>query len=487
MLSASLPLSTLVAAHEGRLIGDPDGVIITDVVIDSRQIHRGCLFICVPGENVDGHDFASTAVAAGAVALIVERELDVDVPQFVVADARAIVGPASATVWDHPDQAVSVVGVTGTNGKTSIVSMLEQLGDRVGVGIRSQGTLTGQRTTPEACDIFRFLAQARADGVTAVAIEVSSHALALGRVRGIEFRLAVFTNLGRDHLDFHRDIEDYFAAKSALFTREYTDHALINTDDTYGRRLFDSVEVPSTPYAVEALDDVEIDRLGSRFSWHGLEVHCSVLGRHNVSNLLAVLETAHILGIADSTIVGAASSLRGAPGRFEMVPPADDIVVIVDYAHTPDGLEAVLGSAREVAGTGKLWVVFGCGGDRDRLKRPEMGRAAATLADRVVLTTDNPRSEDPADIVREIEAGARDGRAPSTVILDRFDAISYAISSADPGDVVVVAGKGHETTQTFADHVITFEDRVAAAQCLRERDLRRVDERNRTDDVEQGN
>ena len=484
MLDASCTLQQILRENglelaRGPVDGGADQVMIVDAVVDSRDVRRGALFFCVRGENSDGHDFAEAAVAAGAAVLVVERELDLDIAQVMVPEVRQAVGPISATVWGHPDQAVAVVGVTGTNGKTTIVSMLEQLGEQLGTPIRSMGTLTGQRTTPEATEIYRFIAQARRDGVVAVAIEVSSHALILGRVNGVEFRLAIFTNLGQDHLDFHGDVESYFAAKALLFTPAFSDHILVNVDDPHGTRLLGVRQGSTTTYSINDLGRVTVGRLGSTFVWRGHDVSSSVLGRHNVSNLLAVLEAAHALGMPDQAVARAASGLRGAPGRFEVVPPADEVVVVVDYAHSPDGLDAVLRSAREVTESGELWVVFGCGGDRDRLKRPVMGEVAATLADHVVLTTDNPRSEDPASILAEIEAGFRsvDGAATLAVEMDRFNAIDMAVARARVGDVIVVAGKGHESTQTFADRVVPFEDRVAVAQSLRHRSLAEAQER----------
>lgn len=474
MVDARFALERLSAEIPGRFVGpSPDGTIISGVVIDSRQAHPGVLFAAVRGANTDGHDHAAQAVERGAVALLVERPLDLDIAQYVVDDTRRVLGSVSAAVWDHPDQAVAVMGVTGTNGKTSIVTMVQQLGDALGISVRSVGTLTGARTTPEAPDLFRQLAEAHRDGVSVLAMEVSSHALAMSRVTGVEFRLAVFTNLGHDHLDFHGDVESYFAAKAALFTTARPDHSLVNVDDAYGRRLVADIEGAVTTYSLGDIDDVRRSRDGASFRWRDQTVETSLVGEHNLSNLLAVLEAAVVGGLAPSRIAAAARHVRGAPGRFEMVPPADDILVIVDYAHTPDALAAVAKTARDLLEDGgKLWIVFGCGGDRDQAKRPAMGAVATTLADRVILTNDNPRSEDPADIVADIVAGIGADSAPYDIVYDRAEAVDRAVLGASPGDVVLIAGKGHELTQTIGSLVTPFEDRVAAAESLRRRSAR---------------
>lgn len=467
MVRREVSLLRAASAIGVQLDADFASVDVSDVVVDSRQAHPGAIFVCVPGEVTDGHLFAGDAVRRGAVAVVVERPLDLDVCQIVVPDARSVVGPLATAVWDHPEQALTLIGVTGTNGKTSVVTLLEQFGAALNRPIRSFGTLTGGRTTPEACDTVRALAQARTDGIDVVAMEVSSHALALDRVRGLEFNVAVFTNLGRDHLDFHADMEAYFQAKASLFTAELADRALVNVDDPYGRRLAESVSIPVTTYSLSDAANLAIDRTGSSFWWRDRQVRTAMIGEHSVSNLIAAMEICNLFGVPPSAVATAAAQVKGAPGRFELVPPSDDISVIVDYAHSPDGLEAVLAAARRIA-TGKVSVVFGCGGDRDQTKRPEMGRVAATLADSVIVTADNPRSEDPAAINEAILAGIPPNRIDAVVTVpDRAEAIEAAITQATHGDVVVIAGKGHETTQTFADRVVPFEDRVEAARSLR--------------------
>jgi UDP-N-acetylmuramoyl-L-alanyl-D-glutamate--2,6-diaminopimelate ligase len=334
------------------------------------------------------------------------------------------------------------------------------------------GTLSGPRTTPEAPDLQRWLAARRDEGTEVVAMEVSSHALALHRVDGTHFAAAVFTNLSRDHLDFHETMESYFEAKARLFSPELSARAVVNLDDPSGRLLRDSATIETATYSLDDVDDLHVGRRGSTFGWRGQRVSLPMGGRFNVANALAAAETAVlVLGVDPETVARGLGRPPIIPGRFELVDEGQPFTVIVDYAHTPDGLDRLLEAAGEMAGRGRVHVVFGCGGDRDATKRPAMGAVAATRADAVVLTADNSRSEDTAAIIDAVQRGLRqvpDPRARDVVVEpDRRAAITRALAGAAPDDVVVLAGKGHETTQTIGDAVLPFDDREVAREVLR--------------------
>ncbi len=460
-------VGALAATIGARLLGAADAVP-TAVTHDSRRVGRGTLFCCVVGANVDGHDFAPDAVAAGAVALLVERELPTaalphPVPQLVVEDVRAALGPAAAAVLGRPAERLRTVGVTGTNGKTTVVTMLGHVLDRAGRSVGVVGTLTGERTTPEATDLQARLAAFVEEGVTDVAMEVSSHALVLHRVDGIVFDVGVFTNLGQDHLDFHGTPEAYFAAKATLFEPERSRAGVVDVDDVHGRLLVDASERPLTAVSLADAHDLRTAADGSTFTWRGQPVSLPVPGRHNVANALLAAEACRLLGVDDATVARALADVPVVPGRFESVDAGQPFQVVVDYAHTPDALEEVLLASRELVGRGALTVVFGCGGDRDATKRPVMGEVACRLADVVVLTNDNPRSEDPLRILDEIRTGC--SGAPH-VEPDRRAAIRQALAGARPGDLVLIAGKGHEQGQVHGDRVEPFDDRVVAREEL---------------------
>ncbi len=447
--------------------GGADDVVVTAVDHDSRAVGPGSLFCALPGAVTDGHDHAPAAVAAGAVAVVVERDLGLDVPQILVPDARSAMGRLAAAFFDHPSRHLAVVGVTGTNGKTTVVHLLAAVLEHAGRGTGVLGTLTGARTTPEATELQARLADWVADGTSTVAMEVSSHALELRRVTGTWFTVAVFTNLSQDHLDFHVTMERYFAAKARLFEPGRTALAVVNRDDPYGRRLLDQVAVPAVAWSPADATDLELRVDGSSFTWRGEPVELALAGRFNVANAVAAAEAALALGLDAATVAAGLGSARPVRGRFEPVAGPGEVAVLVDYAHTPDGLEQALTSARELTG-GRLLVVFGCGGDRDRDKRPLMGAVADRLADVVVVTSDNPRSEDPAAIIEAVTNGIE--RENDLVVdPDRARAIARAVALAGPGDLVVVAGKGHETTQDLGDHVIDFDDREVAATALHHR------------------
>jgi len=468
-------------------MGDGDGaseVEISGLAFSTGAVGEGTLFFCVPGARFDGHDFALEAVERGAVALVCERPLGLGVPEVVVADARAAMAPAAVRFHGDPTAELRVVGITGTNGKTTTAFLVRELLEAGGVQTGLLGTVKQmvggvaenvERTTPEAIDLQATFRRMLDGGDRACAMEVSSHALELGRAAGIHFACRVFTNLTQDHLDFHPTMEDYFLAKRRLFDER--GDAVVNVDDPYGARLVDEVEDAMT-FAVEgrssvaAADylarEVSFDSSGSRFICETpegpLAVTTRLPGLFNVQNALAAIASARLLGVAPEQVVAGLADADRVPGRFEPVEEGQPFAVLVDYAHTPDSLENVLRAARELT-SGRVHVVFGAGGDRDRAKRPLMGEAARLLADRVIVTSDNPRSEDPEAIVEEILAAA--GPEAERVV-DRREAIARAVETAEPGDVVVIAGKGHEQGQEFEDgRKEPFDDVMVAREALR--------------------
>jgi len=457
-------------------------VEIADLAYDNRLARPSALFFCVPGFTRDGHDFASEAVARGAVALVVERTLDVDVPQIEVQDVRAAMAPAAAAFFGDPTATLQTVGVTGTNGKTTTAFLVRALleADRRQTGLLGtvKSVIGGvehevQRTTPEAIDLQRTFRAMLEQGDTACVMEVSSHALELHRADAIHFAAAIFTNLTQDHLDFHPTMEAYFNAKRLLFNRpEPPRAAIVNVDDPYGERLAAELEATITFGLQREADykasEINTDLSGSSFTVSTpdgpLKLKSPLRGEFNVYNVLGALAAARALGVPAATCAEAIATAGQVPGRFETVDDGQPFAVVVDYAHTPDSLENVLKAARALTEK-RLLVVFGCGGDRDRGKRPVMGEIASRLADRVIVTSDNPRSEDPDAIIRGILGGAgRDAvQGP-----DRHGAIARAIGEAEAGDVVVIAGKGHEQGQEFeAGRKIPFDDVTVAHEILR--------------------
>ena len=465
-----------------RVIGS-GAVGVHDVAYDHRTVSPGSVFACIRGEVADGHDFAGQAVNAGAVALLVERELPVEVPQLVVDDARASLGTVADAVFRAPSAELTVVGVTGTNGKTTTTFLLHAIlaaaGRRPGLLGTIERRIGGERwasrlTTAESADIQRDLRAMLDAGDDSCVMEVSSHAIELGRLQGVRFDAAVFTNLGSDHLDFHGDEEAYFAAKRRLFTDLDPDGrrppAVVNVDDPWGQRLTNELielgEQPVTfgrnPAVDVAVRDLRVDGGGISFASDGLELESRLRGDFNAQNILAAVATGRFLGLDDQGIARGVQHLRGVPGRFETLDLGQPFVVIIDYAHTPEALDNVLRAARPLTEQ-SLTCVFGCGGDRDKGKRAPMGAAATAHADAVVITSDNPRSEDPATIAAEIVEGAGRG---ARVELDRAAAIELAFRSAENDDVVVIAGKGHEQGQEVAGRVIPFDDREVASHIL---------------------
>jgi UDP-N-acetylmuramoyl-L-alanyl-D-glutamate--2,6-diaminopimelate ligase len=448
--------------------GDPLATDVRSVEFDSRRVRAGSLFCCVPGAHADGHAFAAEAVGRGATALLCERFLDVDVPQVRVAPGA--VRPSMATVasafYGHPSRDLTMVGVTGTNGKTTVIHLVQAVLEQAGIRTGLVGTLGGERTTPESPDLQRRLAEFRDEGRGAVALEVSSHALTQYRADGIVFDVAAFTNLSRDHLDHHGSMEAYFAAKAVLFESGRARSAVINVDDPWGGRLAAELDGPRlVPVRRDEARDLVTSVGWTSFRWRDRPVTMSLTGGFNVENALIAAAVGTALGIDEDTVAAGLAAAGPVPGRMEVVGEGPPVSVIVDYAHTPAGLEAALTAARGLSGSARLVCLFGCGGDRDRGKRPEMGEVSSRLADVVVLTSDNPRSEDPMAIIAEIRAGLTAG-TEVVVEADRAQAIRLAVGLAEPGDVVLVAGKGHESTQTAGGRSWPFDDRIEARRAL---------------------
>jgi len=472
----------------------PSDTVITGMSFDSRSVHSGDLFFCLPGASSDGHDFAEQASSAGAAALCVERPTGTALPEVTVSDVRSAMAPVSAALLDHPSEGLLVLGVTGTNGKTTTAYMLESIlaaaGHRTGfigtietrVGTKAK---PGVRTTPESVDLQYLFAEMREAGVTAVAMEVTSHALVLRRVDAMRFSSATFTNLSQDHLDFHTGMEDYFAAKRSLFTPERIDAAAVNVDDRYGRNLLGSAEVPATSFGLSDDAHVRAENVktgqwlnefvivvgGPDLPAAEIKVSTPLVGAFNISNCLAAAAGALRAGVPPDSVEAGLRNIKAVPGRFEAIDEGQDFAVVVDYSHTPDSLDNALREARLLAQSngGRVLTVFGCGGDRDRGKRPLMGAVAGRLADVVIVTSDNPRSEDPVAIIDQILEGvvAERAQGPDVVTPDRRDAIFEAVARASTGDVVLISGKGHETGQQFADHSVPFDDRDVAREGLR--------------------
>ena len=469
---------------------------ISAVVADSRLATRGSLFVAIPGLQQDGAKFVKSAIDKGAIAIVVQTLLSaqpqtgVSVAHIQVEDPRAALALIAANFYARPADRLSLVGVTGTSGKTTTTKMIESIFDASGKPAGLIGTieyragderLVADRTTPDAVMLHQWFAKMVDAGVRRAVMEVSSHALALQRTYGIHFAAAVFTNLSQDHLDFHKDFEHYFAAKRILFDQidRGRKNAIVNIDDAYGRRLAD--EMGDAAITFGRGDDADVHP-GDTFDvsvrgLHGrvltprgqVRVESHLLGMPNLYNWLGAIGAAISVGIDTHAIEDGIRSLQTVRGRFEYVgaPSPDAPAVIVDYAHKPDALEKLLAAVRDLAPESRLWVVFGCGGDRDKGKRPKMGEIAARMADRVVVTSDNPRGEDPKTIIEQIVAGI--AGADVETIENRRDAIAHAIDTAAPTDVVVIAGKGHETYQVIGDRVVHFDDREEAELALKKR------------------
>ena len=478
-----MELAALIRAlAPAETVGRGD-VEIRDLAHDTHRAGPGSLFFCVRGSAADGHDLAGEAVARGAVALVVERRLDLAVPQLVVEDARAAMAVAADAFFGSPTRELQVAGVTGTNGKTTTAfllrSLLDAAGRRPGLVGTVEWVVGGERrpaphTTPEAIELQRLFREMLDAGDRSVAIEASSHGSAYRRLDRVRFDALVFTNLSRDHLDLHGTMEGYYLAKRRLFTGPEPPPAAVNVGDPAGRRLAEElagahraplVTFGLRPEAEVRAEGLEVTPRGSRFRAAGIALETPLLGVFNVENVLGAVAAGLLLDLDEDEIATGVAALTAVPGRFEAVDEGQPFAVVVDYAHTPDSLDAVLRAARDLA-DGRVLAVFGAGGDRDRGKRPLMGRVAAERADVVVVTSDNPRSEDPLAIIAEILRGAGDG---VEVDPDRRSAIRRAVALAEPGDVVVIAGKGHEGGQEAGGVVHPFDDREETRAALRER------------------
>ncbi len=485
--------------------GIPDAQYIQDVEMDvtgiaynSARVKKGDLFVAVPGFKADGHDYIPDALERGAVALLVTDPgslpgiLPPGVAAVRVKDARAALARAADVFFRHPSGGIKLVGVTGTNGKTTTTFLIDSICRSAGMSTGLVGTvryrigdvdLPVERTTPEALDLQEMFARMVEEGVHVAAMEVSSHALDLHRVDGCEFAVGIFTNLSQDHLDWHKDMDNYYMAKRKFFKPAPDDaivvrNAAVNIDDDYGRRLLRDMKAGALTFGIGAGCDLrgemlELELKGSRvrFSYQGeeREFSTSLVGDFNLYNMLAATSAALLLELDLDRAIAGIQSCPGVPGRFQPVEEGQEFAVIVDYAHTPDSLAKAVQSARKVSRE-RVITVFGCGGDRDRGKRPLMGRHAAELSDLTVITSDNPRSEDPLAIISEIESGMGDAavRTVYEVVPERREAIARALDEARPGDVVLIAGKGHEQGQIFADRVVPFDDFEVASEILRE-------------------
>jgi UDP-N-acetylmuramoyl-L-alanyl-D-glutamate--2,6-diaminopimelate ligase len=475
-------LAALIEAlAPAEVLGRAD-VQIADLAHDTRRVGPGTLFFCVRGSTADGHDLAAEAVGRGAVALVAERPVDALVPHLLVSDVRAAMAVAADVFFGEPTRELQVAGVTGTNGKTTTAFLLRSILERAGRTPGLVGTVEwvvgserrpAPHTTPEAIELQRLFREMLDSGDRSVALEASSHGSAYRRLDRVRFDALVFTNLSQDHLDLHETMEEYFLAKRRLFTGPQPPPAAVNVGDPYGRRLAHELagahRAPLVTFGLRPEAEVRAEALeltphGSRFRAAGIDLETPLLGVFNVENVLGAVAAGLLLDVADDEIAAGVAAVSGVPGRFEPVAEGQPFAVVVDYAHTPDSLETVLRAARDL-GEGRLIVVFGAGGDRDRGKRPLMGKIAAELADVAIVTSDNPRSEEPLRIIEDVLQGAGAG---VEIDPDRRAAIRRAVELAEAGDVVVVAGKGHEQGQQVAGVVHPFDDREEARAALRE-------------------
>jgi UDP-N-acetylmuramoyl-L-alanyl-D-glutamate--2,6-diaminopimelate ligase len=485
-----MQLKTLVAAVSARQIIGPTDRVVESIAYDSRRVQRNGLFVALRGEKSDGHQFIDQAIEKGATVIVTERE--VQTPRatcVVVENTRSALADLGATFFQQPARRLKLAAVTGTNGKTTTTFLIKHICEKAGLRCGLLGTvryeigdrvLPAVRTTPESLEVYDLLAQMVNAGCKAAAMEVSSHALAQERVRGIEWDVAVFTNLTQDHLDFHGTMENYFEAKAQLFTglagqqSKTKPTAVINLDDPYGAKLVDRLarKIPIITYGVGARADFRASNYHAEFAGTSYQldargksflVRVPLIGRFNVANSMAALAAASSMGISLREAILSLGRSPQVPGRLEAVPAKRQFQVFVDYAHTPDALLNVLKTARELSPR-KLIVVFGCGGDRDKQKRPLMGRVADENADYSIITADNPRKEDPEAIIAEAAKGFRSDHYEK--ITDRAQAIARAIELAQPRDIILIAGKGHEPYQEFADHTIPFDDIQVARRAL---------------------
>jgi len=478
-----MQLDALIRALAPSEVTGGRPVEVADLVYDTRRVAAGALFFCVRGARVDGHDLAWEAIERGAVSVVVERPLEVDVPQLLVPSVRESMAVAADLFFGEPTKELEVAGVTGTNGKTTTAFLLRAIlgaaGRKPGLVGTVEWEVGGERrpapfTTPEAIDLQRLFREMLDAGDLSAAVEASSHGSALRRLDRVRFDALVFTNLSQDHLDLHGSMEEYFQAKRRLFTGAQPPPAAVNVGDEWGQQLAAELhEVHRAPLLTFGLTEaaeirpegLEVDARGSRFHAGGLEIETPLRGLFNVQNVLGAVSAGILLDLEEDAIADGIARVEDVPGRFEAIDEGQPFAVVVDYAHTPDSLATVLGAARDL-GDGRIIVVFGAGGDRDRGKRPLMGKVAADLADITIVTSDNPRSEEPLAIIQDVLQGAG---VDVEIDPDRHSAIERAIALADGGDVVVIAGKGHEQGQDIGGVVLPFDDREVAREALRGR------------------
>ncbi len=473
-----MKLSALLSSVE-ILSGNAE-VEVSSIAYDSRKVKPGDVFVCIKGYATDGHAYVQKAVENGAAAIVAQDPVDVNVPVVYVSDSRLALAQMSKVYYNKPDEKMKIIGVTGTNGKTTVTYLikhiLEECGEKVGLIGTNQNmigdiVLETERTTPESKELYAMFADMADAGCTYVVMEVSSHALFLHRVGGITFETAVFTNLTQDHLDFHGDMESYYLAKEILF--KHCKKSVVNVDDAYGKRIA-GIAPAMVDYSIDTgsamqATDIEISAKGVLYDVEiqgvRTSVHVGIPGRFSVYNSLAALGCAVSLGIGADTAIKALLTAKGVKGRAEIVPTETAYTVLIDYAHTPDGLENIISTVNEYK-KARVITVFGCGGDRDRTKRPLMGETAARLSDFVVVTSDNPRTEVPEAIIEDIMPGVLKTDCPYVRITNRKDAIAYALQHAQPEDIIILAGKGHETYQILNTGTIHFDEREVVAELL---------------------
>ena len=482
-----MKLKRLIKNLDYKRIENISDCEIKGISCDSRNIAPGYLFVAIKGQRHDGHKFVKQAIDKGAAALILQNDLSfkTEVVKILVPDSRAALACASAAFFGYPAKNLKIIGITGTNGKTTVSYLIEKILDCAGCPCGVIGTVnyrlgrkqySAVNTTPQADILQSFLQEILLAKSKYAIIEVSSHALAQHRVDCLDFDLSIFTNLSQEHLDYHGNLDNYFSCKSGLFERLAADaFAIINADDVYGRKLIKKVRSKILTFGIERPAQIRAKNLNLGINkikftavtpGGNIEIDSPLIGRHNVYNILAAISAAFVEGIDFSAIASGISSCIYIPGRLERVDCAQEFEVFIDYAHTEDGLEKALQALQQIK-KNKIILVFGCGGDRDKTKRPKMGKVATRLSDSVILTNDNPRSENPEQIVSDILKGIDKKATNYKIVLDRFQAIQEALSFAGRGDIVVIAGKGHESSQIFADRTVPFSDREAAEEILR--------------------
>tara|TARA_B100001741_G_scaffold17439_1_gene13214 strand:- start:10343 stop:11749 length:1407 start_codon:yes stop_codon:yes gene_type:complete len=450
-------------------LGEINDVEVHGLSYDSRLINSGDLFFCFKGEKKDSHDFVYDAIKGGASALVVERKIDIDFPQVISSSSRKMMSEIAEIFYEFPSREITTVGVTGTNGKTTTVNILSAIAKAAGEKTETIGTLTGQLTTPEAPDLQRQIRDSIGNGVSFLAMEVSSHALLQNRISRMTYDAAIFTNLSLDHLDYHGDMESYYKAKSSLFSPTHSKLAVINADNQFGKRLMNEVEIPQVSFSLNDVDIVERTLIKTTFRWKGKIIELKLPGVFNLENALAAAVTAEALGFNREVIAKGLESAKGTPGRFELLTHSDEEpYVIVDYCHTPDGLEKILLSINELLPGARTHIVFGCGGDRDTSKRAQMGMISETHATNVYLTSDNPRSENQMAIINDILAGIHDTELVY-INPDRREAIFHAVTTANQDDVVLIAGKGCEPYQEISGTLHPFLDSDVGREALEAR------------------